>query len=204
MRALALTLLVVTLLLSGACGTSLVPVPLPELDDVEEALGYSLAPTHLPEGFEFSAFQLLESPKLLASVIYNRFKDYAYHSILITYPQSFSLSVSDNFIFESLGLEWQRPDDAVSEVKVNGETAYLVRGTWSAETLKQLNKPDPELLAEYTPEWDYEGLYFSLYFDFKLSTDETIGVMIRALLYPADWITEKEMVKIAESLRQLD
>ena len=87
---------------------------------------------------------------------------------------------------------------------MNGETAYLVRGNWSVETLKQLNKPDPELLAEYTPEWDYEGLYLSLYFDFELSPDEVVGVMIQAMLYPSDWITTKEMVKIAESLRHLD
>ena len=210
MKRLALTSLIISILLVVACSPSLTLVPLPELDDVKEALGYSLAPTQLPEGFEFSNFQLLESPKLpapvfdefTASVIYSRFKDYAYHSILITYPQSFSPLVSDNFIFEYLGLDWQRPDDAVSEVKLNGETAYLVRGSWSAETLDKLAHLDPDL-TEYTPGWDYD-MYLSLYFDFELSTDEIVGVMIRALLYPTEWITEKEMLKIAESIRRTD
>ncbi len=87
---------------------------------------------------------------------------------------------------------------------MNGETAYLVRGNWSTDTLEQLMKADPELLAEYAPEWDYEGLHLSLYFDFELSPDEVADVMVRAMLYPTDWITEKEMVKIAESLRRLD
>lgn len=217
MKRLTLTLLVVTMLLVAACGTSLVAVPPPELDGVTEALGYSLAPTRLPEGFKFYWYDVLgdeiatikpdgqvvmplEGPS--ASVLYNRFKDYASQSILIMYPQSFSPSVSDNFIFESLGLDWQRPDDAISEVKVNGETAHLVRGSWSAETLTKLARLDPDL-AEYTPGWDYD-MYLTLYFDFELSPDEVVGVMVQALLYPADWITAKELVKIAESIKRID
>ena len=202
-KTLVLALLVIPLLLVGACGTSLVPVAPPELDEVIEALGYGLAPTQLPEGFEFVRYDVIGEGKPLASVAYNRFKDYASHSILIMYPQSFSLSGEDNFLFESLGLDWQRPDDAVSEVKVNGETAYLVRGSWSADTLEQLMKPDPELLAEYTPGWDYD-MYLSLRFDFELSPDEIVEVMIWAMFYPSEWITGREMVKIAESIRRID
>ena len=213
MRGLTLALLVVILLLAGACGTSLVPVPLPELDEVIEALGYGLAPTSLPEGFEFDQYDVLGKPDdfdmmplggPFASVLYKRYKDYAYHHVVIQYPLSFPPSVSDDFLLESLGLEWQRPDDAVSKVKVNGETAYLVRGSWSVETLEQLQKADPELLAEYTPEWDYEGLYLSLYFDFELSPDEVVEVMIQALFYPSEWITATELVKIAESFQRID
>jgi len=212
MKNLALTLLVATMLLSGACGASLVPVPLPELDEVIDALGYGLAPTSLPEGFEFSGYDVLGKPDdfdmmppggPFASVLYNRYKDYAYHHVVIQYPLSFPPSVSDDFLLESLGLEWHRPDDAVSEVKVIGETAYLVRGMWNAETLAQLQKADPIILADFSPGWDYD-FWWSLYFDFDISEDETIGVMIQAMLYPAEWITEKEMVKIAESLRRLD
>ncbi len=191
------------LLLVGACGPSLVAVPLPELDGVIAALGYGLAPTHLPEGFEFVRYDVFGEGKPLTSVVYQRFKDYANHNILILYPQSFSPSGGDNFLFESLGLDWQRPDDAVSEVKVNGETAYLVRGSWSEETIAELGRLNPETLAEFTPGWDYD-MYLSLRFDFELSPDEVVGVMIRAMLYPSDWITAKKMVKIAESLRRLD
>ena len=206
------------MLLSGACGASLVPVPLPELDEVIDALGYGLAPTSLPEGFEFSGYDVLGVGGTMtpddnvvmplggpfASVLYMRYKDYAYHHVVIQYPLSFPPSVSEDFLLESLGLEWHRPDDAVSEVKVIGETAYLVRGSWSTETLEQLQKADPELLAEYTPEWDYEGLYLSLYFDFELSPDEVVEVMIQALFYPSEWITATELVKIAESLQRVD
>jgi len=142
---------------------------------------------------------LLDKPP--AQIVYHKLN----HHIFIWYPLSFSPSGGDNFLFERLGLDWQRPDDAVSEVKVNGETAYLVRGSWSAETLGKLINPDPELLAEYTPEWDYD-MYLTLYFDFELSPDEVVEVRILALTLsqPVDWITEKELVKIAESLRRVD
>lgn len=43
-----------------------------------------------------------------------------------------------------------------------------------------------------------------LYFDFELSLDEVVEVMILAMLYPKDWITAKEMVRIAESLQSID
>lgn len=219
-KTVVLALLVIPLLLLvAACGTPLVPVPPPELDGVIEALGYGLAATSLPEGFEFSGYDVTQPSTLLpdgqvvmpfggpgepyASVLYKRFQDYAYHHVFIMYPWSFPSSVSDDFLLESLGIEWRRPDNAVSEVKVNGKTAYLVRGSWSTESLQKLVDPDPEILATYTPSWDYD-MYLSLFFDFELSPNETIGVMIRAMLYPADWITKREMVKIAESFQRLD
>ena len=57
--------------------------------------------------------------------------------------------------------------------------------------------------AEYTPEWEYD-IYQNLYFDFELSPNELVGMMIQALLYSAEWITAKEMIKIAESLQRLN
>jgi hypothetical protein len=213
MRALALTLLVVITVLSSSCGIPLVEVPLPELDSVTEALGYSLAPTHMPEGFEFDQYEVFNlEPGTIqpddqvvmplgepyAMVVYRELN----HHVFIQYPQSFSPSVSNDFLLERLGIEWRRPDDSVSEVKINGKTAYLVRGSWSAETLAKLQRLDPDL-PEYTPKWDYE-MYLSLFFDFELSTNETIGVMIWAMLYPEDWITAKEMVAIADSLQRVD
>ena len=97
MRVFALTLLVVITVLSGACGTSLVEVPLPNLDGVTEALGYSIAPTHMPKGFEFDQYDVsgsgthtikpddqvvmpLEEP--YAMVVYQKLN----HHIFIWYP----------------------------------------------------------------------------------------------------------------------
>lgn len=84
-------------------------------------------------------------------------------------------------MLQSLGVE--RPEDAVSEVDVNGEKAYLIHGQFSQDLT----------------EWDYD-VYLSLYFEFNVSHDEKVGVMLRALL-PSEWITAGEMIKIAESIR---
>jgi hypothetical protein len=200
MKAIVLTLMAIILLLGTACGLALVAVTIPNLDDVTEALGYSLAPACMPEEFEFHLYEVvLERDEPTAWVVYRELN----HHIFIMYPQSFPSSVSDDFLLESLGIEWCRPDDAVSEVKVNGKAAYIVRGSWSAESLQKLGNPDPEALATYTPGWDYD-MYLSLFFDFELSQDEMVGVMMRAMLYPNEWITSNEMVKIAESLQRVD
>jgi hypothetical protein len=211
MRILILTLLVVTMLFCGACGASLIEVPLPDLDGVTEALGYSLAPTQLPEGYELEQYGvsgISESvvssyPMPSAMLFYKKYEDYATHQFIIQYPPNHPPSISDDFLLETLGIEWQSPDDAVSEVEVNGETAYLVQGSWTAESLHHLINPDPEFLATYTPEWDYD-FYFSLFFDFELSSGETVGVIIRDMANTGEWITAKEMVAIAESLQRVD
>jgi len=137
-------------------------------------------------------------------IIYTRYENYAPQQIIIQSPHGFSPSGSEDFLLESLGIEWQRPDDAVSEVNINGKAAYLVRGSWSAEGLQYLGSPDPEFLVTYTPVWDYD-MYPSLFFDFELSQDETVGVMLWAMMIsPEEWITSGEMVKSAESLQRAD
>ncbi len=203
------SVLLVILLLSIGCSASLVEVPLPELDGVTEALGYSLAPTRMPEDFEFGRYDVTGiGVDSIATISYRRLHpewdyDFSYQQILIMYPLSFSSSISDNPLLEGIGLKWQRPDDAVSEVRVNGEKAHLVYGSWSADSLMMWVNPDLEFLATYTPEWDYD-MYLNLYYDYKLPSGETVGVMIRAIFDPSEGITEKEMVKIAESIRRID
>jgi hypothetical protein len=211
MKALTLTLLVVIIVLGGSCSTKMVEVQPPELDGITEDLGYSLAPTQLPEGYEFDGYGVsgisesvvLSYPKPSAMLFYKKYEDYATHQFIIQYPPHHPPSISDSFLLETLGIEWQRPDDAVSEVEVNGKTAYLVQGSWSAESLQHLINPDTEFLATYTPEWDYD-FYFSLFFDFELSSGETVGVIIRDMLDASEGVTPDEMIKIAESLQRVD
>ncbi len=204
MKRLTLTSLIMSILLVGACGTSLVPVQPPNLDNVTGVLGYSLAPTLMPKDFEFERYDVSEiGIDSIASISYGRLHDSSYQVILIMYPLSFTSSPIDNPLVESLLLNWQRPDDAVLEVRVNGEKAYIVHGSWSADSLRKWVNPDPEFLATYTPEWDYD-MYLSLYCDYTLPSGETVGVMIRAMFHPSEGITEKEMVKIAESISRLD
>lgn len=185
------SVLLVILLLIVACSTSLVPVQPPNLDNVTDALGYCLAPTRMPEDFVFDWYDVSEiGTDSIASIIYKRYHNSTYQNIFILYPLSFSSSISDNPLLERLGSEWQHPDDAILEVTVNGEKAYLVHGNWSAESLQTLENP----------EWDYD-MYLSLYFDYKLPSGEIVGVVIRAAFYPSEWITNTELVKTAESMQ---
>jgi len=54
---------------------------------------------------------------------------------LSSIPRIFPRQLETIFLLERRRMEWRRTDDAVSEVKVNGKTAYLVRGSCSAESL---------------------------------------------------------------------
>ena len=121
----------------------------------------------------------------------------------IHYPADFPSSENDDLVLEKLGLEWQRPDDAVLEVEVNGKTAHLFQGNWSLESFSHLIKPDTEFLATYTPVWDYD-LCLLLFFDFELSSGETVGVIIGDSIHTSEGVTPDEMIKIAESIRQVD
>ena len=179
--------LCLSLILLTNC-TTYTKAPTPNLDGVLEALGYSLAPDYLPEGFEFVKFELTEYDKPTALLAYSSHLAGSHH-LFISYPVPFNPEVSP--------FGWQRPEDAVSIVTVNGETAYLIRGTWSEDTTS--NPP----LDPGDAEWDY-NVYLTLYFDFDLSQEERIGVMIRAVVISSEWITTSEMVKIAELFRQVD
>ena len=196
--------LLAILLLSSACSPSLVPIQPPDLDEVTEFLGYSLAPTHMPEGFVFRLYDITEfGTDGNASIVYERLHlegDYesSYQYIFIMYPYSFTSPISDNPLVESLLPEWQRPDDSVTEVRVNGEKAHLVDGSWSRESQPTWVIPG-QVLATFIPEWDYDT-FLNLYFDYKLPSGETVAVMIRAIFDSSEWITTTELVKIAESM----
>ena len=172
---------------------------MPESDAVYDALGYSLVPGYLPEGFKFHLCEIQKQHEPTVNIVYY---DYNHH-IFIKYPASLPSSGKESPLYEYLGVDWQRPEDAVSALSVDGRPAYLVRGNWSDETRLQLNNPDPELIPHFFSEWDYDGS-LSLYFDFELSEDTSVGVQILAMFDPANWITAEEMTKIAEFIRQVE
>ncbi len=193
-----------TVLLLAACTSATatpqptpVPSPTPEptstptlpLDEITEGLGYALAPGYLPEDLELSQVEM--SGSRLASLIY---QDQG-RLLNISYPISFP---SGGYLVRGVDTSPKRPDDALSEVEVKGEIAYLVRGQWSAATIARGPGADPDLA-----EWDYDFI-LSLFFDFHISQDNKVGVIIQARFSPADWITGEELVKIAESLGRSD
>ena len=201
MKFIAPLLLITILLLGSACNPSLVTVQPPNLDDVADALGYSLAPTRMLEGHEFDRYDVVDFLiDDFAHIVYGGQHNSIYQYISIMYPGSFLQYFSDVPIWESLEVEWQRPGDAVLEVRVNGEKAHIVQGSWSIESNRTLAEMDQDVLATFIPEWDYE-IYLTLYFDYKLPSDETVGVMIHTMMpNPPEWITNAELIGIAESI----
>lgn len=202
-RIIALAIAIIPLLVA-ACSHALVSVQPPSLDDVTEELGYSLAPTILPKDFEFDRYEVGDSgSEIITTIAYKRIQNTEYQQIIFMYPVNLPSYTNDVITLENLVLEWQAPDDVSVKVEVNGKESYIVYGGWSDKSLRELivNKeiPNPGFLATYVPEWDYYA-HNNIFFDHELPSGEIVSMMIRALSNPSGWITNEELVAIAESI----
>ena len=196
----AIFLILLAVPISG-CGPELTSAPLPDLNSVKQQLGYALAPELMPEGFEFHSYQISGPGDALATIAYTQ----SNHTILIRYTREVS-GWLDNYslsFLHNLGLEWHRPEDAVSDVPVNGKPATLIRGMWDNDTLNLIARADVEALHEHTPGWDYDTSW-ALFFTHELSDSRLVDVVMTALYEPGEWITVDEMIAIAESVKQID
>ncbi len=190
----------VTLVVAGCSRSPLLPPDV--VKEVEEALGYALAPTHLPKGLEFNKGGVKEIPKSpewpdipqLVEIIYSSSGDEpGGHGMLVFYPTEWPRNIGG-----PSGLE--TPEDAISEIDVNGRTAYLTRGMWSEEAWSSLTETG---VLPADAEWDY-GTITSLQFALDLPDGETIGVILAVTPDPAAWISDTELVRIAESVGVID
>ena len=89
-----------------------------------------------------------------------------------------------------------RPDDALVPVTINGQSANLMRGGWSDDTIRQGPSVNPA-----TAEWDYEKS-LTIFFDYALTDSGNAGVAVQALVRPLEWTTADQMITIAESMVQ--
>jgi hypothetical protein len=194
-----ITVLPIFLILSTACSPALVSIQPPNLDEVNEALGYGLAPTIMLKGFEFDSYDVSSNEPYTTTLVYKRLKNSDYQYLFVMYPVSLPSSTDEVLTLENLVLKWQHPDDSSIRTEVNGEKAQLVYGSWSDDSLSQLENPDPDFLTTYIPEWNYNKDH-SLYLDYKLPSDETIKIVIRVLSNPFGWISGDELVTIAGSI----
>jgi len=202
-RIIALAIAIIPLLVA-ACSHALVSVQPPILDDVTEALGYSLAPTILPTGFEFDRYDVFDSGfEIITTIAYKRIQNAEYQQIIFIYPVNLPSYTNSVLTLENLVLKWQAPDNASVRVEVNGKESYIIYGGWSDRSLRELivNKeiPNPDFLATYVPEWNYDA-HYNIFFDHELPSGEIVSMMIRALSNPFGWITIEELVAIAESI----
>ena len=159
----------------------------PRLDEVKEGLGYAFIPEYLPGNLQVSRVSMSRGS---ARIFYGD----SGNTLIVAYPVPFS--PEDTPFMREIGLI--RPDDAISEIEVNGMTAYLMRGGWSEETINQ----GPGIDSEQA-EWDYT-MSLTLFFETSLTDETSVAAAIQALSNSSQWIEIPEIVKIAESLRRSD
>lgn len=159
---------------------------LPGFGNVLEGIGYALVPTYLPEGFQTSGADINRGR---ARHIYGN----AQNRLVIAYPVEYF--PEGNPVMQTIGLF--RPDDAVSEIDLNGQVAYLMRGGWSDATILAGPGIPPE-----QAEWDYDKS-LTLFFDCQIPQIGSVGIAIQALNNAPEWLSGTEMIKIALSLAQV-
>jgi hypothetical protein len=174
-----------------------------EITSIKADLGYVIAPTWLPEGFEsMDLYEHMDENMTIRS-----FGELSYSDsqvvVFLRYPADTPMSLGgSNPLFEALNLDWQAPEDAVEMVRVKSRDAYFIQGIWSTEVLKALNRLDEEKLHSMAPEWDYDFAK-TVYFEFELSSKEVVNVSL-AVMYRAELISREELIRIAESCVQVE
>jgi hypothetical protein len=118
------------LCLFSACAPAEPILPAEIAEKITANIGYVLAPTWLPEGFEYSppATGNLASERLftgdMVMVTYRRIVSMQrVDNLLMAYPSSDTYPASFQKMFDLTP-----PEDAISEVTVNGKTALLYHG----------------------------------------------------------------------------
>ena len=179
-----------------ACTSGEPALPAEAIKKIEARLGYTLAPTYLPDGFEFvplgdSSLNVIETIPLSSSkyVYQKRVSKDDTAEIFMSYP---SYEGKYSSFEERIGLEV--PVDAISEININGVTAYLFHGNWSMDTLGRIARVEVPI----NPEWDYEG-NSSIRFAIDVPDNERVWVVVTTII-PTDEVSEKDLVRIARSV----
>ena len=204
---IVLNLLILTFLaVIPACSPAEPILPGEIADTVRANMGYVLAPTWLPEGFEYSGpdiehMNIESSGANIKTFPGSQTMILGYHRVvsmqqmdnfLISYPSSDTYPASSQKIQEILDLS--PPDNAITEVTVNGRTALLYHGRWSDETLKRIQRLERPL----DPEWDYEGS-ISVRFPIDVPGEGEIWVSISTVFTVVE-LTEDDLIRIAKSV----
>lgn len=161
--------------------------PAPSLANVVERLGYALTPTLLPDGFAFAG---VSASGDAITQIY-QMGGSAPRNLIIAYPVEFSPDGASG------PLGWERPPDAVTELRLGDQTAYIMSGGWSDASIIAGPALSPD-----KAEWDY-AKSLALFFACRADDDAQINLAIQALPGPVDWLSEREIVDVAHALRRI-
>ena len=193
-----LLLLVASISVSG-CSEREPILPDEVVEKITNNLGYALAPTWLPEEYEYAGpftnnvvtGRTFSGDGLMIQSYGNYASGGIEDSLVMSYPYPTLDTIPSTFL-EITGLI--PPEDAITKIEINGNTAYLYQGSWSDETRQRVAKLEEPI----DPEWDYERS-MSIRFTIDVPDEGSIWVSIGTIFSVED-ITQKDLVKIARSV----
>ena len=192
-----LLFVVFTISLSGCLGKEPI-IPDDIAEKIKTNLGYALAPTWLPEEYEYAGpfLNTITADRAFpGETMLQSYGNYASagieDSLVMSYPYP-TLDTIPSAFLEITGLI--PPEDAITKIEINGNTAYLYQGSWSDETRQRVAKLEEPI----DPEWDYERS-MSIRFTIDVPDEGSIWVSISTIFSVED-ITQKDLVKIARSV----
>ena len=192
---ITLFLIVTNILISG-CLVKEPIIPDDVAEKITNNLGYALAPTWLPEEYEYGGpfpdSTVTGKAFTIESIIqcYGRYASAGIgDSLIMSYPATDTIPSA---FLEMVGLI--PPEEAITELEINGNIAYLYQGNWSEKTLGRVAKLEEPI----DPEWDYER---SIAIRFTVDVPDKGSIWISlSTIFSIENISQKDLVKIAESV----
>ena len=161
---------------------------------ITESLGFTLAPTYLPEDTEFLRYSIQELP----GSQYNPLVTLGYSNkeqvITLMYRSEWPPDIWD--APEGLSI----PEDAIKEISINEQEAYVITGSWPQEMWKERSETgsvNPET------EWEYESL-LSVQFTVDIPVNGLTGVVLAVAPSESNRIDEAQLIKIAEAVEVIE
>ena len=151
----------------------------------------------MPDGFEYSGpsvHEVVFDPGYRDTEIVQAYSKTVSLNETVQLVFSYPAPEADPFTMGGMFPELVAPEDAVSEVEINGAAASLVRGTWSDETMRRIQRIELPL----DPEWDYDGGYAITF-----TIDVPGHGRVRARLFSVfatTAVTGDDLIKIARSV----
>lgn len=197
-----LCLCLVSLIFISACSPGKQAVPSEDMlssEAIEKTRltqGYALAPTYMPEGFDYDA-ETGNNGAMPNMITKSRVQQVYIKEctggqpiyLLMIYPLA---SPDAGYFDKQIGLEI--PEDAISRPEINGQKAYLIRGSWSTETRKRITQGEESIDTE----WDYD-VNNSIRFTVDVPGKGAVWVTVSPVS-PVAEISGEELIRIAESV----
>ncbi len=179
-----------------ACAPGEPVLPSDAVEKIKVYLGYALAPTYLPGGFEYD--EGIDNPNPVSKAMNISRAHLMYSKKVFGEETAYLAMIYPSTAPETTSFEERIgaivPEDAVSEIDINGATAYLTRGNWTQETLNRIARVELPI----NPEWDYEG-GFTVRFTIEVPDNDRVWVILTTLR-PTDEVSDKDIIRIARSV----